>query len=369
MDISPIYDKPFNGYQESTINLDYWEKTKESFSNKKYKDTIINLFNYMNNDVIKKYGNKDLTEFCIPHGSIIIYITIKDGKISITAPFLKTPEKKENILLRQIAEINFSILCLSQIELKNNELYFTYETEIELTEPYKIYYVIDEICYYADYYDDIFINEIGAERIKNMEVTDYSEKDKTFLFNKFTEYIDEGLQYIDFFISNRWFSLGLDSACITLMKIDYFMNPQGKLVTDIQKAINNTYKKDIPLSDVMENAKKDITKLKDYDFKKFSNNIYKPFFLIPVKKRSTLSVIQSKVKTDYENAKKDYDSSAYISSALFSLFTIYNLFYNNTLPIKIEDFLNNGLKNVSSKDWKITSEKLLNTLTQLMGMK
>ena len=302
---SLTYEKPVASFQKSTINLDYWEKTKESYKNKEYKNTVLNLINYMDPDIVKNYGNKDLTEFNISHGSIVINMTIKEEVLTIKAPFLKLPEGgRQNALLRQIAEINFSSLMLSQIELNNDELVFFYAMDLELCEPYKVYDIFYEICIFADYYDDIFINTLGAERLQEMKVKEYSESDKEILWNNFTGIISEGLEHIEHNETKRIFGTGLDSARISLMKMDYLLYPQGKIVTDIQKALNKSYNNKTPVNELCTNIKKELIKLKEYKKDEFFKNMYIPQFLIQTKKSAALSVVKDWLKGDYEASAK-----------------------------------------------------------------
>ncbi|MBU1075690.1 MAG: YbjN domain-containing protein [Spirochaetes bacterium] len=367
---SQVYDDPVLGIRETASTEKYWEKTQDSYSKKKYKDAIINLLNYLDPELVKTYGNKDQTEFSIPNGSLMVNISLKDNKFSVNAPFLKLPEKKVNVLLRQLSEINFMALFLSQIGLKGDELYFKYSTELELCEPYKIYDVLYEICINGDYYDDIFIDEMGAKRLKEMEVKDFSKAQKEKAWKMFNEYIDESLQHLEYFGTNRWFGPGLDSARITLMKMDYLLQPQGLLVSDIQKILNSSWNNGrLNLNEVFDKTKEDIRKLKEWDQKKFNENVYIPKFLISPKKRASLMALQDIMRPDYDSAKRYVQEFNFFESAHFCLYAIYNLFFRNTIPIKVEGILNDALKKASGKKFEEASGILLKILDKVMAMK
>jgi hypothetical protein len=174
---------------------------------------------------------------------------------------------------------------------------------------------------------------------------------------------------MSYFESMRWYGLALDTARITIMKIDYFMHPQGKLVTDIQKALGTSLRRNMPLNELFERTKQEIIKLNEYDQSKFNENMYIPRFLIQPRKRASITVAQSMMKNDYNAASKYLSEANYIASVQFSLYAIYNLLFRNTIPIKLEEVLNTGLKKAGSKDWKSAANQLVNTLTKVYKMK
>ena len=149
----------------SKINVDAWDKSLDAFDKNHYHKAFKEFLNYLNPEFCKKYGNSDETEFNIPHGSIVVNIKLENDMLKVTAPFLSLPEKNVTPLLRQISGLNFNNLNLAQIVLKDNKLYFEYSCPIELANPWKIYYIFDEICITGDKYDDEFVTKFGAERI------------------------------------------------------------------------------------------------------------------------------------------------------------------------------------------------------------
>ncbi|MCP4131207.1 MAG: YbjN domain-containing protein [bacterium] len=369
MDKTHIYDKPILGIKESPDSVKYWNMATKSFEEKNYKESLLNLLNYMDPSIVAEKGNKDKSQFKIPHGSIVLEFDIKDDSFEITAPFLKLPEKKANIIMRQVSEINFSTIFLSQIYLKENELYFHYSAPLELCEPYKIYYIFYEMCVYADYYDDIFIDEMGAERLRELNVTEFSSQQKEQIWQKFQEYLKEAFDYIEYCQSKRWDFLGLDSALISLMKIDYYMQPQGKLRSDIEDITNKAYDTNTPPNELLERIKTMITELKTtYTREKFDESTYIPNFLISVKKRAELPVTKDILQKDFEDAKTNLSQSAHFSSVIIMLYSIYNLFYRNSVPLEIETVLNEGLEKAGGQPYEPASKLLFEAFSKVMEM-
>ncbi|MDE6452364.1 MAG: YbjN domain-containing protein, partial [Odoribacter sp.] len=159
---------------ESKLNIEAFDASVEAFENREYVKSFYSLLDYMNSEFRTKYGNKQGNEFHIPHGSIVVNIKLDKDKLSITAPFVSLPEKGRIPLLRQVAGLNFNAMDLSMIYLKDNQLNFEYTCPLQLINPYKIYYILEEICRTGDKYDDEFESKFDAQRIYEPKITPYS---------------------------------------------------------------------------------------------------------------------------------------------------------------------------------------------------
>ncbi|MDR1988055.1 MAG: hypothetical protein LBQ24_04880 [Candidatus Peribacteria bacterium] len=102
----------------SKMDLDSWDKSIELYENKKYLESFLTLLDYINPELRKKYGNKENTEFNVPHGSIIVNIKIEADNIKINAPFLKVSDENRVALLRQVASLNMNNMLLAQLYLR-----------------------------------------------------------------------------------------------------------------------------------------------------------------------------------------------------------------------------------------------------------
>ncbi|MBN1620161.1 hypothetical protein JW890_05525 [candidate division WOR-3 bacterium] len=366
MNNSYIFEKPIGGLIGLTDFTDRWQITLDSHNKKQYRDTILNLLNYLDPDVIKKCGNKKCDEFNIPHGSIIINMKITDKDLEINAPFLSIPDKKVNALLRQLAEINFSVLFLTQIVLEEERLYFRIKVPLQLCEPYKLYDILYEICINADHYDDLFIEKFEAQRIYTPKFIRYGEKESKSFYDSFLVHIKESIDCLEYFREKRWFDIGVESGMISMMKIDYIFSPQGFLRTEIEKAMNDSYAK-IPPAEKVENQLKFFKDFSTITFEKFSESIYKTEFLISVRRHASIPVIKKQLENYYYNAEKDIAAKGYLSAVIFLLYDIYNLYYRYLIPKNIEETLNQGLKNSSGKDWKTAADELFKAMSKVMN--
>jgi len=369
MTTAPIYNRPLIQIKQTKLNPDYWDAVLRIFDAGKFQDTIVEVLKYVDPEVPGKCGNAEQTEFVIPHGSNKIYLSIKDGKYSIKCPFLRVPEKSKVAILRQIAELNFNTLILTQLELNDkNELWFRYEAPIELSEPYKVYYIFDEICLNADYYDDLYIEKFGAERIEEVVAKKMSPEALARSWELYNTYLKEIRDYITYFESKRSFSFCWDAMAEGFMKIDHVLSPQGYLRVEIEKAVNQMYaNKSLP--DVLNDGKASLEKLEKFEKMKFEDSIYEPEVFISPRTRADITAVQNRLRKNYDSAKNEMGGSDYTGATLSLVSGILELLYRCNVPADILNVLQTGMEKASGQEWKLASEALWPAVNQIMDMK
>ncbi|HUM51380.1 MAG TPA: hypothetical protein PK431_06165, partial [Chitinophagales bacterium] len=161
------------GTLKSNVNVDAWNTVLDKFDNKQYAEVVRGCINYVDSAIETKFANADKTEYNIPHGSIIVQVKITTNELIVNAPFLSLESAKQVPLLRQVAQLNFTPLALSRIDLEGDKLYFRCEVPLDACEPYKVYDIFREICINADNYDDEFITKFDAKRIQEPKIISY----------------------------------------------------------------------------------------------------------------------------------------------------------------------------------------------------
>ncbi|MCB1192758.1 MAG: hypothetical protein H7A23_24470 [Leptospiraceae bacterium] len=365
MEHSPAYEEQINdpGF---LLSVPDWHSSVNAYDNKRYIDSIRYLLKYLNKNL--EIPEEDSFSLKIIHGSVIVYIKVGDGKFSVKAPFVKMPQNGNAIsLMRQVAELNFSYLVLSQVIKSGEEFFFEYEDFIENCEPYKVYAILEEICYGADYHDDIFIDKFKAEFVSKPELNYFSEEQKDKAYTKYKQIIENAIHNGEYLESKRWYNSQCDLYAIAFTQIDYIIAPQGILGSDLVDALNGMYVKDNSQI-IAGKTKEKLSKLLDYDKTKFFDSLYFPSFLVPIKRRAELPTIQDFFKGTYEKAANSISNGAYLGASLSLLYVIYDLFYRYRVPPEIKNMLVNALKGVSERDWKHTCEVLYNAINEIMKM-
>jgi hypothetical protein len=343
-----------------------FDKSIESFKEKKYLDSFYALLDYIDSNLRSKYGNSDGTEFTIPHGSIIVNIKIADDEIKITAPFLSLPEKNRVPLLRQIAGLNFNNLDLAAIVLKDKHLFFEYACPLALTDPYKMYYILREVCSTGDRFDDEFVTKFDAQRIYEPDVKPYDAKAVDVIYDNIQLCCKEALDTLKEFENERKFGYAWYIADTTLMKILYYAHPQGQLMNDLNRAVWNLDKDHIPLPEVVTQGKQALEQVQKLSKEKLAEDLYFVETFVPNKRRSNLKNIQENFEKSFENTGKAMQSNDYLYVYLATTFHFYKMYFYNNVQDDINDIVTYALQKSASTSMEGAATVLYEAMKKIM---
>ena len=352
MDKIISYDRTLLGTLKSSLDRDHWKYVMDQWDQKNYKNAVIGTLEYINRDAINKYGNADKTEFKVPHGSIIVEVKITDTEFIVRAPFLGLPDGPKVPLLRQVAQLNFHPLKLSNIVLENDQLAFEYKGNIDTCEPYKVYDILSEITYFADNHDDEFIKKFNAKRLYTPEVISYDSATIEKSWNRFKEIVDECNQYIAHFENKRLQYFVWDIVSITLRKIEYFLSPQGFLRFELEKTINDLMNQNFQINDKIAKGKEFMNKLTNYDKAAFEADFYKPVIFVPYKTSSSLENVKKSLESNLSRFNDEFNKRDFLGAAYTGLYAIYDLFYIYDMQDDIRACLETALENSQGKGYE-----------------
>lgn len=366
-ELAPIFDQTNLGRINTKVNPERWGEVEEAFKKGNYKYVIIGILHYVDSGLVSMRGNSEKTEFLIPHGSIMVRLKIDRGELKVTAPFLQIPAADNLPLLRRVTEINFKQLGLPEIILKDNKLEFFFQCPLELCHPDKIYDALFEICLYADEYDDIFIEEFGAQRLHKPVIKKFPARDVETAWNRFLYYLEEAVLYFQLFESSRQYDNCLFSLSIALMKIYYYLAPQGVLKTDFEKHIDYLKNRDIPVRDRIQKGRAFLDTLQDISRDKVAENLYVSETFIPLKRYLGPDILNSILEGCYNNAQNALSANNYINVVLILLDFFFSLFYYYTCPIYLIENISNALMRASKKPWADAADTLWQMLVRLIN--
>ena len=350
----------------SKMNDSAFDYSVEAFKNKDYKASFHVLLDYVNETFRPKYGNADGTEFNVPHGSIIVTVKIEGDELKITAPFLSLPEKNRIPLLRQVTSLNFNNLDLAQIILEDDRLFFEYSCPMALAEPYKIYYVLQEICRIGDRYDDEFVTKFNAQRIYEPKITPYDQKTVDGIYQVIQDSCREWKEAIGHFEGARQYGYAWNVTVTTVLKVLYHAHPQGQLLNDLNKFVWELDREDTPLPEVVANGKQAVEYLQNMSKEKLAENLYFIETFIPDKRRSTLKNIQENFKNAYDRVTEGLEQENYLLCCLMITHQFYNMYFHNNLQDDVNTVVVNALKNASAKPFNEAAPILYKALSDIM---
>jgi hypothetical protein len=365
MNTAPIFDKSFLPPMISVLNSDYWGVVMKTYEEKKHKETIHAVLDYIQKGLSSKALDADKSKYYLPHGSITVNLEILEDSYYINAPFLRIPARSLIPLMRQVAEINFGTLVLAQIVLEGDEIFFRYQAPLESCEPYKLYRVLEEICIQADANDDVFIEKFGAQRFSKMEVEHFTTEQTEICWEKFQAYLQEALTYMDYYDSRRIEYFGWDALYIAYTKIDYFMRPQGVIKSEIEKAVKEL-NSSADMSEKLRKGRETVNKMLKMEKQRFVESLYKSQQFISEKPKFEISGVQDYLNKTHNTSRDERNKRDYIGSTLTSICGFYGLMFYYNIPQTTHEIITDGLTRANGKEWATASDILWETLEKVM---
>jgi hypothetical protein len=293
MDQCPEYTKPIIEY-ESKLDPELYRTSVKQYEERKYEESLRTLMNYINREMTGSC-EKEKNHWVIPHGSLIVEIKITpDGRLDVTAPFLKIPQERRAPLLRQATELNTRTLTLSKLALKDQGLYFNYNIPLALCEPFKLYGILYEICINGDSYDDEFVSKFGAVPLREKEVTYLPKEQVDQAWQQYQAILDEAKRYNEYFSHKRW--------------------------------------------------------------EEFNQDFYQTTFFIQAKKTAEIQTCQKALAERYDWATQDKSRRNHIGIAMNYQFASYQLMYSYFPPPKLQEEIRNTLTACSNTPWEKAAE-------------
>jgi hypothetical protein len=363
MDKSSTYFPPINTKKSSTRQDEKWDGAVALFSNKQYDKVVPALLDYVGNHLS---GKKKGDTYEIPHGSVVVSITQTTDELLVKCPFLNIENAKKVPMMRKLAELRMYPLNLTNIVLDDHLVYFSFSCPISLCEPYKIYAVLREICYYADSYDDEFIEKFGAAHIQEPKTTSFSENSKQEAYDNYLKILDDGLQRFGHYMekrhgNNAWYTLN-----ITLKKIEFHAEPQGYLRTLLEKAVDGLFDGRLPFHDRLQNGKSALEKLKELPKNQFMADLYQIETFIPYKYSGKKENIRENWQENYEEAQEMIANSRFEDATNLLKSCFYNLFYYNLVSEEISKPITDALAQASGLAWNQSAPILLKGMQAIM---
>jgi len=365
MNKSPIFHQSLFAGTASKMQVNLWDECTDAFDEKQYLKSFHLLMDYINPELRKKYGNAEGTNFKIPHGSIIVNIAIDKETFNVSAPFLEVNKQAAVPLLRQICSLNFTELDLAQIYLHENRLDFDFSCKMSETNPYKIYYLLQEICSTGDKYDDEYVTQFSATRLYEPIVTPFPADKAETAYQTIQKIIKDALEYAAFFESKRYFGQAWDVIGMAMRQIDYYAHPQGQILNDLRRAVSDM-NADKPTPEVVAEAKTFLQSWQEMDKAAFVADLYDVEIFVPTKRRSSLQNIQENMEKLYERAGKGVQGGNQMQAAVDMLFNFYNIYYHNNVQDDIHFLLTDTFEKASGKSWEEAATVLYKALTKIM---
>lgn len=367
MEQSFTYHEPIAQYQKHVPDPAVWAQAREKFKAKDYKGAIAATIQYIN----PKYANQGFSAgqdtYVFRHGSVKIYLKCEGDRYSVRVPFLRLPDPAPVALLRQVNEINFVELTLPSMRLVDGILEIYFEDALELADPYKMYDLLRQVSQVPDFYDDVFVEKFKASRLEKVETIPLSADQLSKAHQLLQEICTEGENICSFLESKRCVGLLLDLFYISFFKINYVLQPQGLLRSEVFRSLSEL-RNDEPREALVKRAKKNLEKMKMLTKEKLAESLYVPELFM-----SDLNLLKSDqvagVMDRYlKMAEADRNNNSSMAASFILLCGLYNFFHYYKGPEPVEALFKSALMQASQKTWAEASDLLYQNLKMSMGM-
>ena len=368
--ILPKYRAPYKSIDDPRIDIQEWTRAVDSFDAKQYKESLIHLFNYINRSLLKGVDRKKDFKFSHMQGSAEITIEVSDRKFKVESPIVYVTEETNLVaLLRRVAEINFSTLDIEQIVFEDNLLIFRYETPLEASHPGKIYNLLNNIALRADDYDDIFIEEYGAKRYKELDVEYLSKEEKQETIKYIREILKETESYSQQFVEDRRENYRWDIIVITLLRLSNMLYMQGRLRTDLIKNIEFMYDGEIEFNQRINKGLQYIKELQEYSDEYYEKNLYHAEQFFSLRWRATPTILQERIEGHKKTLNSMIENDDHMAQSFFLYGIFLKLIYNYNLNRAYKGEIERVLKEVSKKSTKVAAPKLVALYWDIYNMR
>lgn len=366
MKTSYFFFQPVLESTQSGNNRELLEQSQDLYDEGKHLEAFHSLLDYLSPEIRTKYGNDTGTEFNIPHGSILVKISIDNQRFSVSADFLKVPEKGRVAMLRQITELNNRELMLAKFIKQNDSLKMVYECPVSQTNPYKIFFLLQNICIIGDKYDDEFCNKFGATRCYEPLTTPYSVDEKERVYQSIVSIVNDSINRIDEYYAQREYAMAWNVMITAMYRISYVAAPQGQLLNELDRIVDSLDDDSKTVEQEIAEGKAFLQKLGNMPREQVEADLYFVETLTPTKRRSSLRNVQENFVHVFEQVTEAIQNKQYERAAIRMYYKLYMAYYYNNMQDDINAIIVKALKETSEKPWEEAAATLYDAMDKIM---
>ncbi len=360
-----LFHYPVNRLTVGNPSPETFDRSIEAFENRKYETSLQYLLDAVCPGVRTPSNTVAPGEYSIPHGPLQIGIKLEKERLSITAPLVSLPASGRVAMLRQAVALNFNDLDLVRLVPEGGGLVFKFSCPLIYSHPQKIKRVLEEICRTGERYDYEFTDQFEAERLSSPRFIPYTPEKVRYIYDAFRISCKECLGAVSYFENLRKFSEEWNLIRITLLKLLYVAQPQGKLRHTLTKAIDDM-DRNLPLQELNADAKETLRKLTEESMNELSASLYAVHTFVPDKESSNLQKLREDYENSYKQAAAWMEAGEYRKVCLRLLGEIYDTYYRYRVDSQLDSLFVAALKETSARSWDAAAPRLFELFDNIM---
>jgi hypothetical protein len=240
---------------------------------------------------------------------------------------------------------------MAEIVLKDDVLSFQFETPIELCQPRKIYDVLRQVCFFADEYDDQFIEQYGASFCRDPVIIRLDDKEKTALREHLAEIAEEYRRYLGFFEERLHEGLKWNLVATSLLKVANISTIQGSTRSSLNERIEAIYDPTIDPPVRTDAGKRFLDELfGNMDEAGFFDNVYHAKKLVSLKNPGSVGLLQREFESERERIDSHVNGGDVYGAAFLLQHLLIRVLHEYNLEDAHEDLINDCLELSGGKE-------------------
>jgi len=319
--------------------INFWTSASDLFEQKKYFESYKEFIKYLGDDSVGNVISKEVNDgvyFELIQGSKLIKVNISGEKVIAESAIAKF-DKLSIPFMRRLLEINYS-LYYSRFAIKDEKIILKFDSDIFDCSPNKLYFALKELSTKADKQDELLLDEFSVlHNINDNTLESLPENIKEIKNKYFYKWISDAIKRVGELNENRFDGAISYILLSVIYKIDYLLNPEGKITNDIEKLSElywaNDNKKLLEKNIIIRDGiKKVLDKPKEEIIKSFYN-VKATFGIVsPAAFTSVISVINDNMGNVKWYSENNYED---IALAILEYISGYSFFmYGMPKPVR-----------------------------------
>lgn len=236
----------FSDNNKSLAKVDRWNEAEKLFKEQKYFESIAAFFDYLRDDETKNVEH-DRTDqggtFYFYQGSKIIRGFYNENLFEAEAVLALMPQPSVPVM-RRLLEMNFN-LYYTRYAISEDKISMLFDSDLKTANPSKLYYGLKELASKADKQDDLLVQDFTSLLPSDNEhIISIPDEEKEIKLRYFKKWIQETLDLINTVDQDKY-SGGIAYLLLALAyRIDFLIQPEGKLLTELESIVEIYFKKD-----------------------------------------------------------------------------------------------------------------------------
>ena len=236
----------YSDNNKPVAKVEKWNAAETLFKAKKYEESVLAFFEYLRDeaeDNVKVVKEEGQHKFLFYQGSKIVRGYFNKEQIEAEIVLAQMPQPSVPVM-RRLLEMNFN-LYYSRYSLHEGKIYMFFDSDIETSNPSKLYYGLKELSTKADKQDDLLVQDFTTLLPIDIEhIVQIPDEEKAVKLRFFKQWIEETISLVGTIDSDKY-SGGIAYLLLALAyRIDYFIVPEGKLQAELEKIVEIYFRKD-----------------------------------------------------------------------------------------------------------------------------